>query len=121
MSWLYSAMIAAARSQASWEIEATRKIRGDRRRLVVLVLLALPALAPALVSAAGTLPDTIGGKSAFGPSFYSPSMLLGAVAIGVLAGLITGCTGAGGGFVVTPALMSIGIKGILAVGTDMLH
>jgi uncharacterized protein len=38
-----------------------------------------------------------------------------------VAGLIAGSTGAGGGFVVTPALMSLGIKGILAVGTDMLY
>ena len=37
------------------------------------------------------------------------------------AGLITGCIGAGGGFVITPALMSIGVKGILAVGTDLFH
>ncbi|MCX5883023.1 MAG: sulfite exporter TauE/SafE family protein, partial [Deltaproteobacteria bacterium] len=34
---------------------------------------------------------------------------------------ITGCIGAGGGFVIAPALMSAGIKGILAVGTDLFH
>jgi uncharacterized membrane protein YfcA len=37
------------------------------------------------------------------------------------AGLITGCIGAGGGFIIAPALMSAGIKGILAVGTDLFH
>jgi uncharacterized membrane protein YfcA len=41
--------------------------------------------------------------------------------IGLCAGLITGCIGAGGGFIITPALMSAGIKGILAVGTDLFH
>jgi len=35
--------------------------------------------------------------------------------------LITGCIGAGGGFVIAPALMSAGVKGILAVGTDLFH
>ncbi|HKI80315.1 MAG TPA: sulfite exporter TauE/SafE family protein, partial [Pseudodesulfovibrio sp.] len=35
--------------------------------------------------------------------------------------LITGCIGAGGGFIIAPALMSAGIKGILAVGTDLFH
>jgi uncharacterized membrane protein YfcA len=43
------------------------------------------------------------------------------IAIGLGAGLITGCIGAGGGFVIAPALMSAGIKGILAVGTDLFH
>ncbi len=36
-------------------------------------------------------------------------------------GLITGCIGAGGGFIITPALMAAGVKGILAVGTDVFH
>jgi uncharacterized membrane protein YfcA len=35
--------------------------------------------------------------------------------------LITGCIGAGGGFIITPALMAAGVKGILAVGTDLFH
>jgi hypothetical protein len=43
------------------------------------------------------------------------------IIIGLCAGLITGCIGAGGGFIITPALMSAGIKGILAVGTDLFH
>ena len=38
-----------------------------------------------------------------------------------LPGLITGCIGAGGGFIITPALMAAGVKGILAVGTDLFH
>ncbi|MEM3927937.1 MAG: sulfite exporter TauE/SafE family protein, partial [Archaeoglobaceae archaeon] len=29
--------------------------------------------------------------------------------------------GVGGGFIITPALMSVGVKGILAVGTDQFH
>jgi uncharacterized membrane protein YfcA len=41
--------------------------------------------------------------------------------IGLCAGLITGCIGAGGGFIITPALMAAGVKGILAVGTDLFH
>ncbi|MBW2582238.1 MAG: sulfite exporter TauE/SafE family protein, partial [Deltaproteobacteria bacterium] len=43
------------------------------------------------------------------------------ILIGMGAGLITGCIGAGGGFIIAPALMSAGIKGILAVGTDLFH
>jgi hypothetical protein len=43
------------------------------------------------------------------------------ILIGLCAGLITGCIGAGGGFIIAPALMSAGVKGILAVGTDLFH
>ena len=118
---IYLAMVAAAELQARWEVETTRAILRDRRRLLLLALLALPVVAPAVASAAAPLPEFIGGKSRFGPSFFTLSTFYGSIAIGVFAGLITGCTGAGGGFVVTPALMSIGIKGILAVGTDMFH
>jgi uncharacterized membrane protein YfcA len=48
-------------------------------------------------------------------------IFLASILIGLAAGLITGCIGAGGGFIIAPALMSAGIKGILAVGTDLFH
>ena len=63
----------------------------------------------------------MGGKEAYAPAFYSSSVFLVSILIGLAAGLITGCIGAGGGFVITPALMSMGVKGILAVGTDLFH
>ena len=93
----------------------------NRKKLLILFVMALPLLIPAMAHAASTLPSFIGGKSAFGPSFFSPATFYGSIAVGVIAGLITGCIGAGGGFVITPALMSLGVKGILAVGTDMFH
>jgi uncharacterized membrane protein YfcA len=67
------------------------------------------------------LPDVLGGKKAYSPAFYSNFVFLVSILIGMIAGLITGCIGAGGGFVIAPALMSAGIKGILAVGTDLFH
>jgi hypothetical protein len=69
----------------------------------------------------GTLPAILGGKKAYSPAFYTPEIFLVSILIGLCAGLITGCIGAGGGFIITPALMSAGIKGILAVGTDLFH
>jgi len=48
-------------------------------------------------------------------------MFWASIAIGFLAGLITGVIGAGGGYILTPALMSFGVKGIMAVGTDQFH
>jgi uncharacterized protein len=67
------------------------------------------------------LPHVLGGKKAYSPAFYSTGIFIVSILIGVGAGLITGCIGAGGGFVIAPALMSAGIKGILAVGTDLFH
>jgi uncharacterized protein len=67
------------------------------------------------------LPHVIGGKSAYMPSFYTPVIFFASIFVGVCAGLITGCIGAGGGFIIAPALMSVGVKGILAVGTDLFH
>jgi hypothetical protein len=63
----------------------------------------------------------LGGKKAYSPAFYSTGIFIVSILIGLGAGLITGCIGAGGGFVIAPALMSAGIKGILAVGTDLFH
>ncbi len=53
--------------------------------------------------------------------FIPPGIFYASIFIGLAAGLVTGCIGAGGGFIITPALMSAGIKGILAVGTDLFH
>ncbi|HSB31623.1 MAG TPA: sulfite exporter TauE/SafE family protein, partial [Candidatus Sulfobium mesophilum] len=65
--------------------------------------------------------DVIGGKEAYSPAHYSTTIFLVSIAIGLGAGLITGCIGAGGGFIITPALMAAGVKGIMAVGTDTFH
>ncbi len=121
MKNLYNSLMFAARAHAQWEIETSFNIIKNRKKLLILFIMALPLLIPAMAHAASTLPAFIGGKSAFGPSFFSPTTFYGSIAVGIIAGLITGCIGAGGGFVITPALMSLGVKGILAVGTDMFH
>ena len=118
---LYNSFMYAARAHAQWEIETSFNIIKNRKKLLILFIMALPLLIPAMAHAASTLPTFIGGKAAFGPSFFSPATFYGSIAVGIIAGLITGCIGAGGGFVITPALMSLGVKGILAVGTDMFH
>jgi len=121
MRALYESFMQASRAHAEWEIETSLEIVKNRKKLLILFVMALPLLIPAMAHAASTLPAFIGGKAAFGPSFFSPATFYGSIAVGVIAGLITGCIGAGGGFVITPALMSLGVKGILAVGTDMFH
>jgi hypothetical protein len=84
----------------------------------------IPIILVSIAFAAGDpseLPSILGGKKAYAPAFYTPGIFIASMLIGLCAGLITGCIGAGGGFIITPALMSAGIKGILAVGTDLFH
>jgi len=113
-------MMLGARCQAQWELEMSNRIFGDRRRLFVLLLLMLPIVIGG-IALADDLPAMLGGKSTYSPAFYSTTIFLASIGIGLMAGLITGCIGAGGGFIIAPALMSAGIKGILAVGTDLFH
>ncbi|MFA6001302.1 MAG: sulfite exporter TauE/SafE family protein [Thermoleophilia bacterium] len=113
-------MAMGARAHGRWEIEMSNRIFRSRTRMMILLLLFIPVIAGG-IAYADSLPDVIGGKETYAPAFYSLKIFLATIGIGVVAGLITGCIGAGGGFVITPALMSVGIKGILAVGTDLFH
>ena len=117
-------MMEGARAHAQWEIRTAKTILGDKRRVAVLILLILPIGIGAWAFAdplSGGLPDVLGGKKAYAPAYFTTAIFIASVLIGLVAGLITGCIGAGGGFIIAPALMSAGIKGILAVGTDLFH
>lgn len=116
---MYRLLVAASHAQARWEYDVAQTILNDRRRLLILFFMFLPVLLVSVASA--TMPEVLGGKKAYAPAFSTPEALAISVFIGLSAGLITGCIGAGGGFVIAPALMSAGIRGILAVGTDMFH
>jgi uncharacterized membrane protein YfcA len=107
----------ASVAHAAWDFEVSMSILKNRRKLLILMAMLLPILAVGLVEAG----DLLGSKTAYAPAFYTTNIFLISIAIGLCAGLITGCIGAGGGFIITPALMAAGIKGILAVGTDLFH
>lgn len=117
-------MMMGAQAHARWEINISNTILGDKKRMVILGLLMIPIVLGGIAFAdqiADSLPEVLGGKKAYSPAFYSTGIFVASILIGLIAGLITGCIGAGGGFVIAPALMSAGIKGILAVGTDLFH
>jgi len=116
-----------ARAHARWEIDVSNTILGSKKRLFILGLLTLPivlggfAFADQLTEITDVMPEILGGHKAYSPAYYSTLIFIVSILIGMGAGLITGCIGAGGGFIIAPALMSAGIKGILAVGTDLFH
>lgn len=117
-------MLAGARAHARWEKEMSDNILRSQKRLLILGLLLLPVAIGGIAFAdqlADGLPHVLGGKKAYSPAFFTGSIFFASILIGLGAGLITGCIGAGGGFIIAPALMSAGIKGILAVGTDLFH
>jgi len=117
-------MMMGARAHARWEIGVSNTIFSDKKRLLILGLLTIPIILGGIAFAdqiGGALPKLLGGKKAYSPAFYSTGIFVVSILIGLGAGLITGCIGAGGGFIIAPALMSAGVKGILAVGTDLFH
>ncbi len=121
-------MMMGARAHAKWELNVSNTILRDRKRLIILGLLIIPIIIGSIAFAehiaeevGGVLPEILGGHKAYSPAFYNTGIFIVSILIGMGAGLITGCIGAGGGFIIAPALMSAGIKGILAVGTDLFH
>ena len=117
-------MMLGAHAHARWEMQMSLTILKDKKRMLLLGLMLVPAILGGIAFAdqiSTALPDLLGGKKAYSPAFYSTGIFVVSILIGLGAGLITGCIGAGGGFIIAPALMSAGIKGILAVGTDLFH
>ena len=117
-------MMMGAKAHARWEIGVSNTIFSDKKRLLILGLLTIPIILGGIAFAdqiGGALPSLLGGKKAYSPAFYSTGIFVVSILIGLAAGLITGCIGAGGGFIIAPALMSAGVRGILAVGTDLFH
>ena len=114
---IYEFLKMASIAHAKWDYEVSMNIIKNRKKMLILLILLLPILAVSWIQAA----DVIGGKTAYAPAHYSNLIFAVSIAVGLAAGLITGCIGAGGGFIITPALMAAGVKGILAVGTDVFH
>lgn len=113
-------LVLAGVAHARWEKEISDNIFRSKRRSFLVAAMGGAALLLSL-ALASDLPRMLGGKEAYTPSFYTPTTFFVSAIIGLCAGLITGAIGAGGGFIITPALMSAGVKGILAVGTDLFH
>lgn len=117
-------LMLSSRAHAQWDLDCSMRILKSRKRLMILGALLgfVVIVGTAFADEIGnTVPSIVGGKEPYSPAFYTTKIFLISIGVGVGAGMITGCIGAGGGFIITPALMSAGVKGILAVGTDLFH
>lgn len=114
---VYEFMKAGAVAHAKWDIEVSTSIIRNRKKMLILLAMLVPVFLFNFAEAGAVL----GSKTAYAPAFYTTKIFFVSIAVGLAAGLITGCIGAGGGFIITPALMAAGVKGILAVGTDLFH
>ena len=117
----YDCLMAAQKAHAKWEHEVSSFILTRRWKLLLALLVPVVIFVGLDLAFAADLPASLGGKKSYMPSYATMDMFLFSILIGLAAGLITGCIGAGGGFILTPALMSIGVKGIMSVGTDQFH
>ncbi|MDP2211362.1 MAG: sulfite exporter TauE/SafE family protein [Candidatus Aquicultor sp.] len=114
---VFEAMKAGAEAHARWDYEMSMSILASKKKMMFLLLMVVPIFLISVADAA----DMLGSKTAYSPAFYSTNVFIVSIFVGLAAGLITGAIGAGGGFIITPALMAVGVKGILAVGTDLFH
>nr|MBC8360574.1 sulfite exporter TauE/SafE family protein [Candidatus Desulfatibia profunda] len=122
MRKIYDMLMYGAYAHAKWEYEASMSILRNKKKMVCLLIMfiALILVGAVLVNAKDTL--MLGGNKAYAPPVgFAMGALIVAILVGFAAGLMTGAIGVGGGVVITPALMSVGIRGIVVVGTDLLH
>ena len=79
-------MMAGARAHARWGMDVSRTILGDRKRMIILGLLLMPAILGGIAFASEiseALPDVLGGKKAYSPAFYSLGIFIASILIGL--------------------------------------
>ncbi len=87
-------------------------------RTAVILCLCLPGL---VLAAAPDLPRILGGEaSPFVPTPEIPGLFVLALLLGFFGGSVSAASGACGGFLAVPALMGLGLRGVLAAGSELL-
>ena len=92
---VYDFLLQGSQAYARWDLEVSTSILRNRKKLLLLLALAVPVLAGCLAEAYEAH-EMLGGKTAYAPAFYTTTIFLASIAVGLAAGLITGCIGAGG-------------------------
>ena len=92
---LYQFLLSSSQAYAKWDLEVSTSIIKNRKKMLFLLALAAPIL---LVCGAEAYEahEMLGGKSAYAPAFYTTTIFLASIAVGLAAGLLTGCLRARG-------------------------
>jgi uncharacterized protein len=84
---IYEFLKMASIAHAKWDYEVSMSIIKNRKKLLIPgIILGISFLQAA---------DMIGSKTAYAPAQYSNMIFMVSIAVGLAAGLITGCIGAG--------------------------
>lgn len=100
---------------------------GVKRYSILAPLCGLSILAVALVTVQTVFPATGANHlpsyffEAVRPFVYNAEFFYMALALGFCAGMATGHLGLGGGALVVPGLMTFGVRGIMAVASDIFY
>ncbi len=90
-----------------------------RKKIVFIVLLLTFTLLMASPAwATGEAVKAFEGNKFIDLTLYSAVFLF---VVGFIGGMVSGFIGSGGAFVLTPAMMSIGVPGLVAVASNMCH
>ena len=117
---MYQMLIAGSQAYAKWDLEVSTSILKNHKKMLFLLALAVPILIVCCAEAYDAH-EMLGGKSAYAPAFYTTTIFRASIAVGLAAGLITGCIGAlalilTGVISEKDALKSIALKTIFLFG-----
>ena len=75
-------LMLGAKAHAKWEIDVSNTIMRDRKRLLLIGLLLIPIIIGG-IAFADQLPDVLGGKKAYAPSYFTPTIFFASILIGL--------------------------------------
>ena len=81
---LYQFLLSSSQAYAKWDLEVSTSIIKNRKKMLFLLALAAPIL---LVCGAEAYEahEMLGGKSAYAPAFYTTTIFLASIAVGLPA------------------------------------
>ena len=82
---MYQMLIAGSQAYAKWDLEVSTSILKNHKKMLFLLALAVPILIVCCAEAYDAH-EMLGGKSAYAPAFYTTTIFLASIAVGLAAG-----------------------------------
>ena len=81
---MYQMLIAGSQAYAKWDLEVSTSILKKHKKMLFLLALAVPMLIVCCAEAYDAH-EMLGGKSAYAPAFYTTTIFLASIAVGLAA------------------------------------